>query len=48
VVPQAYIESDKMIGLDYNAIIPVLTKAIQELNSQLEALKAEVEALKKK
>ena len=48
VVPQAYVESDRMIGLDYNAMIPVLTKAIQELNSQLEALKAEVEALKKK
>jgi hypothetical protein len=48
VVPQAYVESDRMIGLDYSAMIPVLTKAIQELNSQLEALKAEVEALKKK
>lgn len=32
--------------VNYSALIPLLTKSIQELNSQIETLKAEVETLK--
>ena len=32
--------------VNYSALIPLLTKSIQELNSQIETLKAEIEALK--
>ena len=34
-------------GLDYGAITPVLVQAIREQQAQIEALKAEIEALKK-
>jgi hypothetical protein len=34
------------LGMDYSQIIPVLTKAIQEQQAQIEVLKAEVAALK--
>jgi hypothetical protein len=43
VIPQAYYEDkeggNKFIGLKYNAIIPVLVKAIQELKAEIETLK---------
>ena len=32
--------------VNYSALIPLLTKSIQELNGQIETLKAEIEALK--
>jgi hypothetical protein len=35
-IPQAYVESDNFIGLNYNPIVAVLVKAIQELNEKLE------------
>lgn len=34
-IPQAYVESDDFIGLNYNAIIATLVKSIQELNEKL-------------
>jgi hypothetical protein len=34
-IPQAYVESEDFIGLNYNSIIPVLVKAIQELNEKI-------------
>ena len=43
VIPHAYYEDaegdDKFIGLKYNAIVPVLVKAIQELKAEIEILK---------
>jgi hypothetical protein len=50
VVPEAAIppkdENTELWGVDYSRLIPVLTKAIQEQQDQIEALQAEVEALK--
>ena len=34
-IPQAYIEQDNFIGLNYNSITAALVKAIQELNQKL-------------
>lgn len=34
-IPQAYVESGKFIGLDYQAIVATLVKSIQELNEKL-------------
>ena len=34
-IKQAYVEKDDFIGLNYNSIIPVLVKAIQELNEKI-------------
>jgi hypothetical protein len=45
-IPQAYIESDDFIGLNFNPIVATLTKAIQEQQSQIQELKAEIEILK--
>ena len=39
IIPQAYQESGDFIGLNYNPIIAVLTKAIQQLNDKIENLK---------
>jgi hypothetical protein len=43
IIPHAYYEDaegdDKFIGLKYNAIIPVLVKAIQELKAEMDILK---------
>jgi len=51
-IPQAYTQTqgevEDFIGLDYNSITPVLTKAIQELAQQVKELKAEIEILKNK
>jgi hypothetical protein len=38
-IPQAYVESEDFIGLNYNSIIPVLVKAIQEQQQQIQELK---------
>jgi hypothetical protein len=35
-IPQAYVEHDNFIGLDYNPIVATLVKAVQELNEKLE------------
>jgi hypothetical protein len=40
-------EKDGTLGLSTDQLIPVLTKAIQEQQAEIDALKAEVEALKK-
>ena len=49
-IPQAYVESgeddDKFIGLNYNAIVAALVKSVQEQQSQIESLKAEIQTLK--
>jgi hypothetical protein len=34
-IPQAYVESEDFIGLNYNSIIPVLVNAIKELNDKI-------------
>ena len=38
-IPQAYVESEDFIGLNYNAIIPVLVNAIKELKEEIDTLK---------
>ena len=35
-IPQAYVENDDFIGLNFNPIVATLVKAIQELNEKLE------------
>jgi hypothetical protein len=37
VLPQAYIEGGTFIGLDHNAFIPVLVKAVQEMKQDYDA-----------
>jgi hypothetical protein len=49
VLPEVVITQDndeQTKGLKYNAFIPLLTKAIQELEAQNEALKAENNSLR--
>ena len=38
-IPQAYVESDEFIGLNYNAIVAALVKSIQELKAEIDILK---------
>jgi hypothetical protein len=38
-IPQAYVESEKFIGLNYNAIVAALVKSVQELKAELDELK---------
>jgi hypothetical protein len=38
-IPQAYVESENFVGLNYNAIVAALTKAVQELKQELDTLK---------
>lgn len=38
--------AEVILAVDYNSLIPVLTKAIQEQQSEIEALRAENAALK--
>ena len=45
-IPLAYEENDKFIGLNYNAIIVTMVKAIQELKSELDTAKTEIQLLK--
>jgi hypothetical protein len=35
-IPQAYVQNNDFIGLDYNPIVATLVKAVQELNEKLE------------
>ena len=35
VIPQAFVQNDDFIGLNYNAIIAALVKAVQELNEKI-------------
>ena len=48
-IPQAFVESgdndNKFIGLNFNAIVAALTKAIQEQQAQIEELKAKILSL---
>jgi hypothetical protein len=37
-IPQAYVEQDEFIGLNYNAIIATLVKAVQELEARLKTI----------
>ncbi|WP_124981018.1 tail fiber domain-containing protein [Nonlabens xiamenensis] len=37
---------DQLLGVDYNSLIPILTRAVQQQQAQLEAKNAETEALK--
>jgi hypothetical protein len=39
VIEQAYVQSGEFIGLNYQAIVTTLVKAIQELNAKIENLK---------
>jgi len=39
-------DGEEMQGVDYSKLIPVLVKAIQEQQSQIESLKAEIQTLK--
>ena len=39
VISQAYVENKDFIGLNYNAIVAALVKAVQELNTKIENLK---------
>jgi hypothetical protein len=41
-IPQAYVESDDMIGLSDRPIIAALVKAIQEQQKQIEELKLKI------
>jgi hypothetical protein len=38
-IPQAYVESEKFIGLNYNAIVAALVKSVQELKAEIDILK---------
>jgi hypothetical protein len=41
-VPQ---DEDQMMGVDYSKLVPILTKALQEANSKIDALEARMSAL---
>jgi hypothetical protein len=43
-IPQAYVESEDFIGLNYNAIVAALVKSVQEQQAQIEELKAMIAA----
>ena len=48
-IPQAYVESkgeDKFIGLNYNAIVAALVKAVQEQNQTIQSLQEQNQDLK--
>jgi hypothetical protein len=38
-IPQAYVEQDEFIGLNFNSITAALVKAIQEMSAQIEELR---------
>jgi hypothetical protein len=38
-IPQAYVETEDFIGLNYNAIVAALVKSVQEQQAQIEELK---------
>jgi hypothetical protein len=39
VIPNAYVETEDFIGLNFNPIVAALTKAVQELKTELDTLK---------
>lgn len=39
IIPNAYVQSGDFIGLNFNPIVAALTKAIQELKAELDAIK---------
>ena len=39
VIPNAYVENEGFIGLNFNPIVAALTKAVQELKAELDTLK---------
>jgi hypothetical protein len=41
-IPEAFVQSEDFIGLNYNAITATLVKAIQEQQAQIEELKAKI------
>jgi hypothetical protein len=41
-IPHAYEENDEFIGLNYNAIIVTMVKAIQELKTEIDSLKNQI------
>ena len=47
-IPQAYVQSDDFIGLNFNPIVAALVKGMQEQQAQIEELKAEIDELKNK
>ena len=40
-------DAERMQGVDYSKIVPVLIKAIQELTEQVEALKSQINGWRK-
>ena len=46
VVPQAVVNNERGAGISYSALIPVLIEALKELKGQVDALQAQVSALK--
>jgi hypothetical protein len=48
IIPQAFIESEDFIGLNYNAIVAALVKSVQEQQVQIEELSNKIVALQSK
>lgn len=44
-IPQAFVQSGDFIGLNFNAIVAALTKAIQEQQAQIEAQQQQINSL---
>lgn len=38
IIPSAYQETEKFIGINYNPIVAALTKAVQELSTKVSLL----------
>ena len=41
-------ETKELWALDYNKLVPVLVKAVQEQHQEIESLKTRIQALKKR
>lgn len=42
VIPELVLSSDDKLSVNYIGIIPILTKAVQELKAEVDALKREL------
>lgn len=42
VIPELVLSSDDKLSVNYTGIIPILTKAVQELKAEVDALKREL------
>jgi hypothetical protein len=42
VIPELVVSSDDKLSVNYTGIIPILTKAVQELKAEVDALKREL------